>query len=538
MRNIRTILSDVQSMNINRRGGACSARDDRLYKEYKTKGENTLNNICLNFASSKGTINKNIYGHFAEHIGGVMYDGLWVGEDSPIENIRGFRKSLVDSFKKLNPPILRWPGGCFAETYDWRDGIGERSSRPTTINWWYSEDKRTESNQVGTHEFMDFCRLVGAEPYFAANITTTTALEIRNWIEYCNFPKSHTTLATLRGTNGDAEPFNVKYWGIGNENWGGGGNMSPQMYAREFMKYSRICDSVNNIDCKFIACGPNGYDTEWTKGFMEECMRSNEHPSSFYAVSLHYYCGTTGHPLEFTEEQYYKQLSQAAEMQTVLDRHNDIVGTYDPERKLKLIVDEWGCWHPNGSGPSNGYNLFEQQSSVRDALVAAMTLNIFNNNCDVVVMANVAQICNNLHSLYLAGADNFVETPNYHVFDMYKTHQDGKMIQVLDDFETIEIKDGQDIKTVSASASVNESGAVTITLANLDYSRDIEVKLTSFGGEVGGNAAVTVLTADDPRACNTFENPTNVVPQTYMRDIKDGDTIVLPKASVVSVVIG
>ena len=495
------------------------------------------NNICLVFTKSKGTINKNIYGHFSEHIGGVFYDGLWVGEDSAVPNIRGFRKSLVESFKKINPPVLRWPGGCFAETYDWRDGIGERSKRPVTVNWWYNDDKRTEPNQVGTHEFVDFCRLVGAEPYFAANVTSTTPQEIRNWVEYCNFPENLTSLSKLRGTNGDNEPLNLKYWGIGNENWGGGGNMTPQMYAREFMKYKTICDSVNNTGCKFIACGPNGQDYNWTKGFLEEYRYNGDHQGSFYGFSLHYYCGAAGHPLSFSEDEYYQMLSQANFMDELIRKHRAVMDYYDPKRTLGIIVDEWGCWHQGGTGPSKGYNLFEQQSTIRDALVAGLTLNIFNNHCDVVVMANVAQLCNNLHSLYLAGKDNFVETPNYFVFDMYKSHQGGKQIKVIDDFETIQVKDKADIKSVSASASVSDNGDITVTLVNMDYKQDKEITLTSFGGDIGGKAEITVLTSDDPHAHNSFENPKAVQPMSYNKNISGGDTVTLPKSSVVSIVI-
>ena len=203
-----------------------------------------MSRITIDLSHSRGTINPNIYGHFSEHIGGVFYDGLWVGEDSKIENIRGFRKAAVDSFKKIHPPVLRWPGGCFAETYDWRDGIGPRSQRPRRMNWWYYCDGRVESNQVGTHEFMDFCRMVGAEPYVAANMTSVTPLHIRDWIEYCNLPQGLTTLTDERAANGSPEPFNVRFWGIGNENWGGGGQMSPELCAREFVRYTTICRSL------------------------------------------------------------------------------------------------------------------------------------------------------------------------------------------------------------------------------------------------------------------------------------------------------
>jgi len=260
-------------------------------------------------------------------------------------------------------------------------------------------------------------------------------------------------------------------------------------------------------------------------------------PGSFYGFSLHYYCGAAGHPLSFDEDEYYQMLSQANRMEELILNHRAVMDYYDPKRSLGLIVDEWGCWHQGGTGPSSGYNLFEQQSTVRDALVAGLTLNIFNNNCDAVVMANAAQLCNNLHSLYLAGGDNFVETPNYFVFDMYKTHQGGKQIKIADDFETLKVKDRADIKSVSASASINNDGDITVTFVNMDYKREKEVKLSAFGKSIGGAAEITVLTADDARAYNSFENPKAVQPSAYSANIGEGGVITLPKSSVVSVVI-
>ena len=493
--------------------------------------------LILNLKKSKGTISPLIYGHFAEHIGGVYYDGLWVGEDSPVENVRGFRKALVDSFKKINPPVLRWPGGCFAETYDWRDGIGPRGQRPERVNWWYPNDGRTEPNHVGTHEFMDFCRMVGAEPYVAANMTSTTPMHIRNWMEYCNFPAGKSTLARERGENGDVEPFGVKFWGIGNENWGGGGEMTPEMYAREYVRYTTVCNNVDRQNVKFIICGANGHDVAWTRRVMKEWGGQKGHDAKTWGMSVHYYCGTAGWPQEFTEDQWYQQLFQADFMRRIVDDHRAAMDEFDPDRKVGMVVDEWGCWHKDGSGPSKGYNLFEQQSSMRDAIVAALTLNIFNNRCDVVAMANVAQLCNNLHSLYLAGGEHFVETPNYHVFDMYKTHQGGRQIDAHVCCDSMEREGFRPMELLSASAS-EKDGVTTITLANLHMTEAQSVKLTAVGGNLTGKATVTVLTHEDVHACNTFENPTAVVPETRGIVLTGDDVIEVPAAGVVSVVIG
>ncbi|MBO4886395.1 MAG: alpha-L-arabinofuranosidase [Clostridia bacterium] len=495
-----------------------------------------MNSITVLMTQSKGTINPNIYGHFSEHIGGVFYDGLWVGEDSKVPNIRGFRKALAESFAKIHPPVLRWPGGCFAETYDWRDGIGPHDRRPRRINWWYNNDHRVEPNQVGTHEFMDFCRMVGAQPYVAANMTSVTPLHIRNWIEYCNAPAGLTTLADERAANGDAEPFGVKYWGIGNENWGGGGRMTAEMCAREYLRFMTVCESLPG-DMTFVACGANAHDVAWTRALMAALAEKGHRPK---ALSVHYYCGTAGAPQDFTEDQWYQLLHQANYMQNIVDDHRAAMDGFDPERKTAIFVDEWGCWHRDGSGPSRGYNLFEQQSSMRDAVVAALTLNIFNNRCDVVGMANVAQLCNNLHSLYLAGGEHFVETPNYFVYDMFKTHQGARQLEVVNDcgeFGGGEAfrKAAKPLPRVSASASQAEDGLITVTLANTSMTEPVEVKLSGHGGLLTGRAEIVTLAADDPHACNTFENPKAVQPTASELDFSDGGVITLPAASVTAV---
>lgn len=494
-----------------------------------------MDRIRIDFQRSKGEITPNIYGHFSEHIGGVFYDGLWVGEDSKVENIRGFRKSLVDSFKKIAPPVLRWPGGCFAETYDWRDGIGPRENRPRRVNWWYFRDQRIENNHVGTHEFMDFCNMVGAKPYVAANMTTLTPLQIRNWIEYCNFPAGLTTLTDERAANGSVEPFNVQYWGIGNENWGSGGQMTPERCAAEFIRYTTICRSLGTKDLKFIMCGANAHDLEWTRRLMKEWADRKCQKVPTWGVSVHYYTFEYSgkDDVTFDEEMWYDELFRADFMRKIVDDHRFVMDEFDPQRKLKIVVDEWGNWHKDGTGPSKGYNLFEQQSNMRDAIVSAMTLNIFNNRCDVVGMANVAQLCNNLHSLYLAGGENFVETPNYHVFAMYQPHQGAKHLET-DIFTSTKEKKGYDaLPMLSASSSV-KNGKLTITIANLDIGAAHDVCIEGAGRNVTGKATMTILRANDPQTCNTFDNPTAVVPETKLMQITDGECITIPAASVVS----
>lgn len=475
-----------------------------------------------------GHIAPEIYGHFTEQIGGVFYDGLWVGKNSDVPNIHGFRKDLVEKLRAIHPPVLRWPGGCFAETYHWRDGIGE--DRPVRPGWWTQCDGRYESNAVGTHEFLDLCELVGAKAYIAVNVTSITPMEARDWMDYCLSPRGTTTLALEREKNGHPEPFKVDYWGIGNENWGGGGHMTPDFYALEYRRFSTIlanvCDAHHAPASKLIIGGANGSDFAWTQGLLANL--SAAHIPSL-GMSFHFYTATSpaSEALDFDEEGWYKILAQCERMETLIDRHAAIAKGYGMEEKTKLVVDEWGCWHAEGSGPSKGYNLFEQQSTMRDALVSALTLNIFNNRCDRVMMANAAQLCNNLHCLFLAGGKNCVVTPTYHVFDLFKDHQDGDALRVL-----VSENDGDIRARLSVSASVKD-GRLTVTFANPSCSEDADVDLRLLGlSGTLSDASLTTLTAPDVHAHNTFEDPDAVRPVTAPWTV--APTLTIPKASVVT----
>ena len=486
-----------------------------------------MKKIFLIFPDEIGTINPEVYGHFAEHIGGVIYDGIWVGKDSKVPNINGFRKDLVEAFKKLDPPVIRWPGGCFAETYNWRDGIGK--NRPTTLGWWSSSDFRYESNEMGTHEFLDFCELVGAKPYIAANISSIPPLEMRNYFDYCMSPRGSTSLAGEREKNGRPEPWNIPYWGIGNETWIGGGNMEPDEYAHEYRKYAVIAGNVFG-DYKLIACGPNDCDVYWTRKFMEVFERSEK---KMHGFSLHFYCmNLDKNAVDFTKDEWYQQMKQANNMDAIIKKHWGLIQGFNMEQHAKLVIDEWGCWHQGGSGPSKGYNLFEQQSTVRDAVVAAITLNIFNNNCEKIMMANAAQLVNNLHCLFLAGGENFILTPTYHVFDMYKGHMGATAIKAIAQTDTLECRFGEnDIRTVeslSVSASYKDDD-VLITIANLSADHEAVISLESVGEILDPNAEFTILTHEDFRAHNTFEFPDMVMPET--KSVNISRPITLPPAS-------
>ena len=478
-----------------------------------------MKQIYLVYPHRLGTIAPELYGHFSEHIGGVFYDGLWVGKNSDIPNIRGFRKELIEKLRAIRPPVLRWPGGCFAETYDWRDGIGPE--RPVRPNWWRPWDGRCESNAVGTHEFLDLCELIGAKPYFAANLTSCTPLHIRNWMDYCLSPAGSTSLAEERGRNGHPEPFDIPFWGVGNENWGGGGNMTPETYAHEFRKYSAVMSNTAP-GAKLFACGTNGDDYRWTQEFMRVVAPSERH---LHGYAMHYYCGAAGDPLSFTPEEWTQLLVQAQKMEEIVVRNWNIICGCGMEQCAGLVVDEWGCWHPGGSGPSAGYNLFEQQSTLRDAMVTALTLNIFNRHCDKIRMANAAQLVNNLHCLFLAGGERFTVTPTYHVFDLYKEHQGAEAIEAV-------VTDNTDFASgLSVSASVKD-GRTLLTVGNLSMTEDAEFSLNAVGSALPRTGSAALLAVDDPHAHNTFEAPGAVAPVYFPFD--PAKPVTVPKAGILA----
>ena len=463
-----------------------------------------------------GIITPTIYGHFAEHLGGVIYDGIWVGEQSDVPNVRGIRSALVEAMRKINPPVVRWPGGCFADHYDWRDGIGPKEKRPKRTNFWMLRDPKhpEETNAFGTHEFIDFCHQIGAEPYIVANVGSGSPKEFARWVEYCNC-SADTSLTRERRANGSPKPFGVRYWGIGNENWGCGGHFTPEDYCAQYTRFATYAYDFG-VGVRLIACGPSGNDLEWTRRFFEKLTqgRAGKFRAPIWGFAPHYYCGSAGTALEFTDSQWYQLLSQAAYMGTLIQEQWEAMAEYDPQHQVKLVVDEWGCWHPSGS-EINPCHLYEQMSTLRDALAAALTLDIFNNHCNKVAMANLAQLVNNLHSLFLADGHRFVCTPNYYVFDMYKEHQGAKCLRT--EFEADDISytiDGEKrtIPGLWGSASVRES-RLTLTLVNPGLGEPLETEIVLVKGEVK-KAVQTVLTHRDIHAHNTFRAPDVLMPKS------------------------
>jgi alpha-N-arabinofuranosidase len=474
-----------------------------------------------------GTIQPTVYSQFAEHIGGVIYDGIWVGPDSKIPNTDGIRQAIIDHVRQLGHVVVRWPGGCFADRYHWRDGVGPRDKRPRRFGRWREE---TESNQFGTREFLRFCRLCEVQPYLAANVGTGTAEEFQQWVEYCNAPVGSTTLADDRAANGDTEPFRVRYWGVGNESWGCGGKFTPEDYCREYRRFTEWVPTYG-VPLYLIAAGPNGNDLDWTHRFFRKWVDGAKAPIQGWAP--HYYCGTTGHALKFSTDQWYEMLHKANRMEKLITDQWSALGEFDPEHKIKLVVDEWGAWHPEGT-EINPRHQFEQMGCLRDALVAALTLDTFNRHAEKVDMANVAQLVNNLHSLFLADGDQFVATPNFHVFAMYRPHQGAKSVRIDTRAPDVAFQIGnhrERIFRLAGSASMKDKDVI-LTLVHTHAEEPAEATITLRDGAVKA-VRQTVLTHDRLNAHNTFDHPEEVVPKTSDLDSR-GRTIraTLPPASI------
>jgi len=500
-----------------------------------------------------GTISPNIYGHFLEHLGGVIYDGVWVGESSKIANIKGIRKDLVDEMRKIKAPVVRYPGGCFADSYDWRDGVGPVEQRPRRTNFWEEAETsaspanhRYESNRFGTDEFMRFCKAVGCQPYLAANVRSLPAEMFYRWVEYCNSPAGSTTLSEARAAAGSAEPYDVRYWGVGNESWGCGGNFTAQEYAVEFRRYATWVPQYGK-PLSFIASGPNTDEWQWTRGFFEEIARKDKGLfGSIFGWALHYYSwnlsrGRTedwdegkGDALKFDVQDWYEVLREGNRLELLIEGHWQAMREFDPDHKVKLVVDEWGPWYRPGSQltPSN---LLEQVPTLRDAVFSAMTLDIFNRHADKVALASPAQLINCLNSLFLANEDKFCVTPVGHVFGMYAAHQDGQAVRTIVSVPMASyVRDGKPASFWGlASYAYLRDKDLVLTVVNPHVSETRETEITVRGADIRSGTA-TVLTSSDLHARNTFDQRNEVIPQR--KDVSSTGktvTIQIPPASVI-----
>ena len=472
-------------------------------------------------------IDKNIYGNFSEHLGRCIYEGFWVGEDSPIPNTRGIRNDVVEALKAIGLPVLRWPGGCFADEYHWMDGIGPKEGRKRMVNTHWGGV--TENNHFGTHEFFDLCDQLGCEPYICGNVGSGTVQEMQEWVEYVTFG-GVSPMADLRRANGREKPWRLKYFGVGNENWGCGGNMRPEYYADEFRRYNTYLRNFGDNKLFRIACGPNAADYAWTEVLMREAGRYMD------GLSLHYYTlpntewSFKGSATEFGEDKWFRVMHNALRMDELLCGHGEIMDRYDPERRVALVVDEWGTWYDVEPGTNPGF--LYQQNTLRDALVAGIHLNLFNNHCDRVRMANIAQTINVLQAVLLTEGAEMVLTPTYHVFGMYSVHQGARLLKT--DLACDRYQFGEDaVPQLSVSASVDEKGTIHITVCNLDPNHPAPVECT-VAGESKGAVSAAVLTADTMCAHNTFEHRDSIKPQpfTAVKLMPGGFATELPPMSV------
>jgi alpha-N-arabinofuranosidase len=494
-----------------------------------------------------GTINPNLYSHFVEHLGGVVYDGIWVGEKSKIPNVGGIRKALIDNLKKLKPGVIRYPGGCFADQYNWRDGIGLREKRPRRVNFWAdtnykvtdaykkvdSGPQKYETNHFGTGEFMQLCRLTGAEPYLAANLRSQSVLDFMQWLEYCNAPAGQTTYSDMRAANGDREPYKVAFWGVGNESWGCGGDFTPEEYATEFRRFTAWLPTYGT-KLQLIGSGPNGGDLGWTRKFFTKLIEKGPRQlDKLYGWALHYYVGTTGKGIanEYTENEWYDLIARSDRMESLITEHWTVMGEVDRDRKVKLVVDEWGAWHLQDPDVPPAY-LYAYAGTLRDALISGLNLDTFQRHADKIVMANPAQLVNTIHSLFHAYEDKFVLTPNYHVFEMYMPHSGATAVRT--EFVAPQVsyvrKDNAlkeiPMKFWGLNGSASISGkVVTLTAVNPDIKQARETEINLNGARIV-SANARILSSNDIHARNSFENLNGLVPRNETVTIGAGGTLV------------
>lgn len=482
------------------------------------------NRLVIHADQPGDVISRHIYGHFSEHLGHCIYGGLWVESDSPIPNTRGIRNDVVAALRAMKIPVLRWPGGCFADEYHWKDGIGPKEQRPSMVNTHWGGV--TENNHFGTHEFLDLCEQLGCEPYICGNVGSGSVQEMQQWVEYITLD-GKSPMTDLRRTNGRDEPWHLKFFGVGNENWGCGGQMRPDFYADQYLRYATYVRNLGANRVFKIACGPNKDDYHWTEVLMQEAARRMN------GLALHYYCGTgkkSRSATQFDEDDWFFLLRNALHMDELVTNHAAIMDKFDPQRKVALAVDEWGAWHAVEPG-TNPHFLF-QQNTLRDALVAGLTLNIFNRHCDRVKMANIAQLINVLQAVLLIDGPKMVLTPTYHVFEMYSVHQEARLLP--SDVQAADYQVGSEtLPALQVAASRDREGVMHVSLCNIDPHRaaTVDGRLT---GVKGRSITGRVLTAATMQAHNTFEEPEAVKPAA-LRECEltaEGFKAVLPPMSV------
>lgn len=478
--------------------------------------------VTIHANEGTNVIPKEIYGQFAEHLGSCIYGGLWVGSYSKIANTEGYRTDVLNALKELRVPVLRWPGGCFADEYHWRDGIGPRSSRPKmqNNNW----GGTIEDNSFGTHEFLNLCELIGCEPYISGNVGSGTVEELAKWVEYMT-SDGDTPMANLRRKNGRAHSWNVKFLGVGNESWGCGGGMRPEYYSDLYRRYSTYCRNYDGHKLFKIASGASDYDNNWTRVLMDRVgTRMN-------GLSLHYYTvkgwnGSKGASTEFTPQEYYWTIGKSLQIEDVIKNHCAIMDAKDPQKRVALMVDEWGTWWDEEPGTIRGH--LYQQNTMRDAMVAALTLNVFQRHTDRIKMANIAQVVNVLQSMILTdtiGQGHMVLTPTYSVFHMYRGFQDATYLPADINTDSITVDGGHmykaetsKIPAVSVSSAKKKDGTVIISLTNTSLEKKQQVAI-SLDGMKARSVEATQLTTPSLTAYNDFDHPDRIK-ETPMKNVR------------------
>ena len=473
-----------------------------------------------------------IYGQFSEHLGRCIYGGLWVGKDSSVPNVEGYRKDVFDALKDLKVPVMRWPGGCFADDYHWMDGIGSQSLRAyiSNNNW----GGTLEDNSFGTHEFLNLCEMLGIQPYISGNVGSGSVEEMAKWVEYMT-SDAKSTMADMRRKNGREKPWHVKYFGIGNEAWGCGGNMTPEYYSDLFRRYGTYLRNYNgNRLCK-VASGASDYDYNWT-----EVLMRNLRNKGMDAISLHYYTviewNHKGSATQFTDKEYYNTLAKTRDIENVLRRHIEIMDKYDPENRVALFLDEWGTWFDVEPGTNPGH--LYQQNTMRDAIVAALNFDIFHKYTRRLKMANIAQVVNVLQSMILTNETQMVLTPTYYVFKMYNVHQNAEYLET-------DVKSGStaaDFKSASVPAvdvtASRKDGETHISFVNtlLDKPQTVSVSFNAQDA-VSNVLSAEILTSKDVHDHNDFGSPDVVKPAAF-KDYKLSKgtlTVTLPPFSVMTI---
>lgn len=494
--------------------------------------------LFVNGSMKKSKINKEIYGHFSEHLGRCIYEGLYVGENSPIPNVNGMRIDVVEALKEMKIPVLRWPGGCFADEYHWMDGIGSKQSRKKIINTHWGGV--LEDNSFGTHEFMELCRQLGCEVYINGNVGSGTVREMSEWVEYMTF-EGVSPMADLRKQNGHEKAWKVDFFGVGNENWGCGGNMTPEYYANEYRRYQTyVRDYKQDKRIYKIACGANVDDYEWTESVLKTCFAHSVPAQHGFmdGLSLHYYTHPEGWEIkgsatDFDEKVWYKTLSKTLYMETLIQRHGAIMDQYDPEKKIGMIIDEWGTWFNVEPGTNPGF--LYQQNTMRDALVAGINLNIFNKHSDRVKMANIAQLINVLQSVILTEGEKMIKTPTYYVFKMFQCHQDAQLLESFIQTEQIGLEEDYMVPNLTESVSVAEDGSVNITINNLSIEKSYPIE--AILQDITIHEVSAEILVNEMHAKNTFDSPEIVKTESFDKVTvsKDGLQFEIPACSVLHI---